>query len=179
MVNLVAQTPCAGLLPRAIGGLTLTEVEAGVITSVAPLAGQAKPVSQAVKAAIGIALPGANRTTAKGGVRALWFGNGVAFVMGAALPAIAGAALSDQSDAWAIVQLDGQGAEDVLARLVPVDLRAATFKKGHTARTMLAHMTVSVTRTGAQTFQIMAMRSMANTLVHDLETAMTGVAARG
>lgn len=179
MVNLVATSPCAGLLPISIGGLTLSEVEAGPITSIAPFAGQAKAVSDAVKSATGIALPAANRMTSKGGARALWFGNGVALVMGADLPAIKGAAVSDQSDAWAVVQLDGQGAEDVLARLVPVDLRAAHFKKGHTARTMLAHLTVSVTRTGANEFQIMAMRSMAKTLVHDLETAMTGVAARG
>ncbi|MEJ6479136.1 MAG: sarcosine oxidase subunit gamma family protein [Octadecabacter sp.] len=179
MDNLIATTPCAGLLPITVGALILTEVEAGVITSVAPHAGQDKPVSAALKSAIGIALPAANRTTSKGSARAMWFGNSVAFVMGVAVPDVSGAALTDQSDAWAIVQLDGAGAEDVLTRLVPVDLRAAHFKKGHTARTMLAHMTASVTRTGAQTFEIMVMRSMAKTLVHDLSVAMTGVSARG
>ncbi|MEL6839146.1 MAG: sarcosine oxidase subunit gamma, partial [Pseudomonadota bacterium] len=72
----------------------------------------------------------------------------------------------------------GAGVEDVLARLVPVDLRLATFKTGHTARTMLGHMSVAISRVGAQSFEIMAMRSMAGTLVHELETAMRSVALR-
>ncbi len=88
------------------------------------------------------------------------------------------AALTDQSDAWAMVRLEGAAAEDVLARLVPVDLRQSVFKRGHTARTMLQHMAVSITRISGEAFLILAFRSMAGTLVHDLETAMKGVAAR-
>ena len=77
------------------------------------------------------------------------------------------------------VQLRGARAVDVLARLVPVDLRAAQFKRGHTVRTDLMHMTASITATGANTFLILVFRSMAQTLVHDLKTAMEGVASRG
>jgi sarcosine oxidase subunit gamma len=40
-------------------------------------------------------------------------------------------------------------------------------------------MMASITRIGAQSFQIMVFRSMARTLVHDLKTAMEAVAARG
>ena len=40
-------------------------------------------------------------------------------------------------DGWACVRLDGSAAEDVLARLVPVDLRGSVFKRGHTARAQL------------------------------------------
>lgn len=89
------------------------------------------------------------------------------------------ATVVDQGDAWAVVKLEGAGAEDVLARLVPVHVRMARFKRGHTARTMLGHMTVSVTRVGERAFQIMVFRSMAKTLVHDLQRAMESVAARG
>jgi len=35
----------------------------------------------------------------------------------------------------------------------------------------------SLTKTGENAFQIMVFRSMAETLVHDLKTAMEGVAA--
>ena len=72
----------------------------------------------------------------------------------------------------------GTSAEDVLARLVPVDLRAGVFKKNHVAKTMLGHMAVTITRTDTATFEIMVMRAMARTLVHDLDIAMRGVAAR-
>ena len=77
-----------------------------------------------------------------------------------------------------MVRLEGGAAEDVLARLVPVDLRQSGFKRGHTLRTMLQHMSVSITRISDEAFLILAFRSMAGTLVHDLETAMKGVAAR-
>jgi len=39
-------------------------------------------------------------------------------------------------------------------------------------------MMASVTKTGADSFQIMVFRSMAKTLVHDLTTAMGNVNAR-
>jgi sarcosine oxidase subunit gamma len=89
------------------------------------------------------------------------------------------AAITDQTDAWAVVRISGAGVEDVLARLVPIDLCAKTFRKGHTARTLIGHMTGSVTRLGPNSFEIMVMRSMASTLVHELETAAKGFAERG
>jgi sarcosine oxidase subunit gamma len=88
-------------------------------------------------------------------------------------------ALTDQSDGWTVVQLQGAGAADVLARLTPVDLRHAVFKRGHTARTDLMHMAASITRTNDDAFMIMVFRSMAGTLLHDLQRAMEGVASRG
>ena len=89
------------------------------------------------------------------------------------------AALVDQSDAWAVVRLEGEGAEDVLARLVPVDLRLVSFPMGATARSKIGHMSGSVTRVGEDAFWLMVFRSMAETLVHDLKSAMEAVAARG
>lgn len=181
MVELVDKTPCDGLLPKEIGGLRLSEVNAGQITSITPYKGKEKAVSDALKAAYGMAFPAANRATGKEGARAVWFARGQAVLMGPQVDAGLGkhAALTDQSDAWAVVRLEGDGAEDVLARLVPLDLRAQHFKRGHTARSYLMHMTCSVTRIADKAFQIMVFRSMAGTLVHDLERAMEAVAARG
>ncbi len=88
------------------------------------------------------------------------------------------AAVVDQSDAWCAVSLSGGTAEDVLARLVPVDLRRAQFKRGHTVRTQVGHMMTSVTRTGPDSFMILVFRSMAVTLIHELKQAMQFVAAR-
>nr|WP_247676919.1 sarcosine oxidase subunit gamma [Leisingera sp. HS039] len=161
--------------------MSLTEEHPGAMWTVAPFKGQQEALSKALETAHGMAFPAANRATGKAGSRAVWFGRDMALLMGLAPDAkLAGhAALTDQSDAWAVVRLEGAGAEDVLARLVPVDLRNQVFKRGHTARTELKHMMASVTRTGPQAFQIMVFRSMAKTLVHDLKTAMEAVAARG
>ena len=173
MANLIALTPCAGLLPIAHGGIEVTEVMPQQLKSVAPFARQNKAVSAALKEQVGAGLSPSNRRS--GAVT--WFGHGVWLVSGeVVLDGVA--AVTDQSDAWAAVQIAGAGVEDVLARLVPVDLRAQVFKKHHVAKTMLGHMSVTITRTDAETFEIMVMRSMAATLVHDLDVAMRGVAAR-
>ena len=88
------------------------------------------------------------------------------------------AVMVDQSDAWAVVRLDGTGAREVLARLTPLDLREGHFKRGHTARSELAHMPAAITRIGARAYQVMVFRAMAGTLVHEMRVAMQGVAAR-
>lgn len=181
MAELIAKMPCEGLLPLTIGGLSLTEVDAGVMTSIAAYRDQADALSEAMKAAHGMTLPAANRATGRDGARALWFGHQHVLLLGPQ-PAETLAkfgALTDQSDAWAVVRLEGELAESVLARLVPVDLRASVFKRGHTVRTQIQHMNGSVMRIGENTFQIMVFRSMAKTLVHDLKTAMAAVVARG
>lgn len=176
MAKLITNTPCAGLLPVTIGSFAITEVDAGQVTLVAPFKGKQKATSDALKSALGITFPAPNRMVGTS-PRALWCGMGQALVMGAGCPDLP-AACVDHSDAWAIVQIDGAGCEDVLARLCPLDLRPSQFKRGHTARTLIGHMTASVTRMGAKSFEIMVMRSMAGTLVHDLTQAASAVSAR-
>lgn len=173
-----AASPCAGLLPRKIGALTLSEVDPGHLTALSPYKGSG--LGEALKAAHGMALPAPNRATGKTGARALWFGHAHYLLMGPPPdPALADhAAVTDISDAWAVVQLDGAGVTDALARVTPVDLRASQFRRGHTARTDLRHMHASISKVGDAAFMIMVFRSMARTLVHDLATAMEGVAAR-
>ena len=181
MVELVAKSPCAGLLPMTIGSVSVSEIDLGCLTSVAPYKGMAAGTSEALKAAHGMAYPAANRATGKEGARALWFGRDMILLAGPPCdPGLAmTAARTDQRYAWASVTVTGAGAEDVLARLVPIDLRAVHFKRGHTARTLIMHMNGSITRIGADSFLILVFRAMAGTLVHDLKQAMEAVAARG
>jgi len=174
--RLSATTPCAGLLPLHIGTVTATEEIPGHLTALAPAQG----LGAALKSAHGLELPEPGRATGTEAARAIWFGRAHVLLIGPAPdPALAGhAALTDISDGWAVVRLEGAGAAQVLARLTPIDLRAQVFQPGHTARTELFHMQASITRLDADAFLIMVFRSMARTLVHDLRTAMEGVAAR-
>jgi len=180
VVDLTETSPLAGALPLMIGEVMAEEIDPGVLTSVASFKGQGAALSKTLKAAHGMAAPGAGRATGKEGARAIWFGRDSVLLMGpAADPSLADhAALTDQSDAWAVLRLKGAGARDVLARLTPIDLRDAAFKRGHTARTDLRHMMASITRTGAETYLIMVFRGFAETLVHDVKIAMESVAAR-
>ena len=179
MVELTEKSPCAGVLPIEHGSVTLEELPRAQLTALSPLADR-QALSAALEAAHGMALPRPNRSTGKEGARCLWFGRDQYLLIGPDPdPALgAEAAVVDQSDAWAVVTLEGADAADVLARLVPVDLRAQDFKRGHTARTQLGHMHASITRTGPERFMILVFRSMAGTLVHDLRHAMAAVASR-
>lgn len=178
MDKLQAVSPCAGLLPLTIGALTVEEMDAGPITSVTPFSGAS---GAALGRALGMPFPAPLQTTTDGDARLIWVGQREALLIRAVPDASLGAyaAVVDQSDAWAVVTLRGEGGADALARLVPVDLRLRAFGEGATLRTQLGHMNASITRLDEQTFMIAVFRSMAGTLVHDLTTALEAVAARG
>ncbi|WP_299546773.1 sarcosine oxidase subunit gamma [uncultured Tateyamaria sp.] len=179
MTELIAKTPLDDMAPLTIGACRLAEVDLGILTSIAPYA--ASKIAAPFKAAHGMAWPAPNRATGKADGRAIWFGRDMVLLAGPKPdPTLTKhAALTDQSDAWAAVTLSGADVEDVLARLVPLDLSPGQFKRGHTARSQIQHMTGSITRVGTDAFLLMVFRSMAGTLLHDLERAMASVAVRG
>ncbi len=181
MVELLANTPLKGIAPKTVGQITLSEVDLGHLTSVAPFKGARDVVSDRMKAAHGVTFPEPNRATATSDARAIWFGYDLALFIGPALDQSLQdhAAMTDQSDAWVCMTIKGDGVEDVLARLVPVNLQSGVFPPGHTVRTLVQHMNASITRIDEEEFLVLVFRSMAKTLLHDLETAMESIAARG
>jgi sarcosine oxidase subunit gamma len=160
-----------------LGTVTLAEADVGPITSIAVLPGGAKAVAKGLKA-LGLAMPEPNAFIEKKGARIVWTGRDQAFLVGVEPPVLEGAAITDQSDGWTVLGVSGVGANDVLARLVPVDLRLQIFPAGKVLRTQLNHMNVVILRVGDYAFEIMVFRSMARTAWHELETTMQMVAAR-
>jgi len=176
--SLIEKSPCDGLLPRLSGGMTLAELPFTPMTAVAPLNGKARALGAALKE-IGLAWPGPGQSRAAGQAAIVWTGRDQAFLIGASPAPLDGvAALTDQSDAWARMRLKGRGAEAVLARLVPLDLRLSAFAEGQVVRSGLNHMMAILLRSGADSFDIMVFRSMARSAVHELHQAMEAVAAR-
>lgn len=181
MAELQAETPLSGVQTVTAAGMSLSEVTPGRMTSIAPYKGQVKALSALLKSAHGMGWPAPGRMTGRDGARAIWFARDMALLVGPEPdPALAAhAALTDQSDAWAVLRLEGPRTRDVLARLCPLDLRAGVFPRGHTARSTLAHMAASVSCMGDDLFWVMVFRSMAGTLAAEMETAIHRVAARG
>lgn len=167
MADLSAKTAAEGLLPITEGALTLSEAAPAALTSVMPF----EPGGWADA-------PEPNRVAEPGGTRTLCLGPGRYLVFGPA-PEGVDAAITDQSDAWAALVLEGPGARDVLARLTPVDLRDTALAPGQSAQTLLGYMTATLIRSGGERYEILVFRSMAATAVHELATAMRHVAARG
>jgi len=174
----IAKTPAQGLLPVTAGGVTLAEIDPGRITSIMPFKGRDEAVSAALMAAHGLAFPAPGRAEATAGARLQWTGRNQAFLIGPVPGDIPGAALTDQSDAWAVLRLAGARGPEVLARLCPIDLRPAAFPEGHAARSLIGHMTAALARTGPETLDLMVFRSMARTAVHEVSVAMKSVAAQ-
>ncbi len=176
MPELIAKSPLAGQAPLTAGGVNLSEWELPRVTSVAPLAGSGAGLKRALKA-MGLALPGPNRVSASVAARLVWSGREQAFLLGADPAPLAGlAALTDQSDGWAGLALEGAGAVAVLARLLPLDLR--TMAGDACARAPLNHMPSLVLRPAPERFEILVFRSMARAAWHEVAAAMTAVAAR-
>lgn len=176
MPELIAKSALEGR-SLSVGTVTLAEVDVGPITSIAVLPGGAKAVAKGLKT-LGLAMPDPGTFVERKGARIVWTGRDQAFLISADCPALDGAAVTDQSDGWAVLAVSGAGAVDVLARWVPVDLRLSAFPVGRALRTQLNHMNVILSRTGDHAVEIMVFRSMARTAWHELETAMHMVAAR-
>ena len=177
MVRLTARSPCAGLDLASVEGCVLREVDYGSITSVSPFKGRMQEVSDALKTAMGVGLPPPNRAIGKAGSRVTWSGLNQVFVLGPPV-APAGAAVTDQSDGWACLEMSGKSSVDVLARLTPLDLRDRRFRRGHAARSLLGHMPCLFLRPGAARYELLVFRSMAETAVHELSRAMEQVSAQ-
>lgn len=176
MPELIAKSALEGRSLN-LGGVSLAEVDVGPITSVAVLPGGVKTVARGLKA-LSLAMPEPNTFVEKKGLRIVWTGREQAFLIGAESPVLEGAAVTDQSDGWAVLSLSGPAAADVLARLVPMDLRLSACPVGTALRSQLNHMNAVILRTGDYAFEIMVFRSMARTAWHELETATHMVAAR-
>lgn len=179
MPELIAKSALSGHAPLTLLGTTLAEGHATPITSIAPFPGRMAQVKAAL-VPLGLAFPAPNTQSTHGDTRLLWTGREQAFLIGAQIPAALAdhAALTDQTDGWAILTLQGPAAADTLMRPVPLDLRASAFPPGRTARAPLNHMQAILTRTGPEAFEVMVFRSMARTAWAELAEALEVLAAR-
>ena len=179
MADLIAK-PALGALPSVtLAGTELAQLALNPLTSVAPYPGRLAQVNAAL-APLGLTFPAPNSQNVTGAARLVWTGREQAFLIGAAAPAGLSdhAALTDQSDGWAALGLSGPAAVDALARLVPLDLREQAFPPGQVCRAALGHLSMILTRSGPQAFEILVFRSMARTAWHELGDALERVAAR-
>lgn len=179
MPDLIAKSALAGHASLTRADTTLAEGTAGPITSIAPYPGR-KPQVGALLAPLGLSFPEPNTVVAHGAARLLWTGREMAFLIGTdAPPTLADhAALTDQTDGWAILTLTGPMAEAALMRPVPLDLRLPAFPTGRTTRAPLNHMQAILTRTAPEAFEVMVFRSMARTAWAELAEALEVLEAR-
>lgn len=172
-MRLAPESPWAEV-PDQVGELRLAPVTLDRAIEVLPLGDP--DLTPALEAAVGLAFPEPGRSAAQGDVRVLWFGRDAALVLGATVE-IEGTICVDQSDAWAALEMSG-AVREVLARLCPLDLRERSFAEGATARTLLDHIAISLTRTARDRWLLLVPRTMTGTVLTALTDAAVRLAAR-
>lgn len=86
-------------------------------------------------------------------------------------PAIDGAMVVDQSHGRALFRLQGPDSIRLLMKGIAVDIAGSGFPVGASATMAFGHLTVNLARTGDRAFEIIGMRSLAESLYHDLKLA--------
>jgi sarcosine oxidase subunit gamma len=179
MIDLIPKPPLEGL-DLTLAGVRLRACPMAPIFSIAPFRGARAAFDAALDQAYGLRFPDPCESTGDARVRLIWTGRDQAFLCGAVPdPGLYPfAAITDQSDGWAVLELAGPQSAAVLARLTPFDLRLRSFGAGRTARTALQHMICVLLRVEQDVFRIFVMRSMAKTAAHEIGEAMKSLAAR-
>ena len=185
MMRLTALSPAHALPPVTFPGLTLSELP---YRAALRIAAYDRAGTEAALARFGLRFPAPGRAVETASGTLLWYGVDEALLLAppeaqasdAALKtALEGvAAVSEFGDALCHLRLSGALAEAVLARLVPIDLRASAFGPDATARTLLGKQNLSIRRAGPDGFDLITARSMAQSAVHVISRAMEMVSAR-
>ena len=189
--TLTAQSPLGGCNVLA-DGASLTEITNLSIVSVAPLNGSETAFQTAITKFFNASKPSATMAFERTGkcfcmimptARNQWFlcfdddgthpvdaANGL---IGKSLSKQL--AMTDQSDSWAVLALSGPRTRQTLERICPIDCGAAAMPVGSTARTMMEHLGVIITRRpdtgdGDACFWLFSARSSAASFLH----AITG-----
>ena len=177
-----------GRYGRAVGpaGVVARERRNIAIASIIARRGQTATLSAKIKARTGLDLPMTPRLAGVNHLAFVWTGPGqwlasaegevgAALAQELALDLSGLAAVTDQSDGRVLIRVGGERVRDVLAKGCMIDLHPSVFKPGDTANTLIALLTVQVTRLPDQSdtaeFELAVMRSFASNLWHWLEAS--------
>ena len=83
--------------------------------------------------------------------------------------------LTDQSDSWAILELQGPSAVRALERICPIDLSSAQFGENSVARTVMEHISVIIERPAEHTYRLYSPRSSSNSFLHAVTVSLENV----
>ncbi|MDJ0824783.1 MAG: sarcosine oxidase subunit gamma family protein [Rhodobacter sp.] len=181
MADLTAIPPLGGH-DETTGDLRLRERGDLALVSIAvPLGGEAT-LAKALRSAFKLDLPDPGRFSASATHYLIRTGPDqllLAFAHAApdAEPRVAkalkGAAYTtDQTGAWAVLELSGPNCRTVLERICPLDLHDMAFPVGAAHRTLMEHLGVLILHTDADTFLLMSASSSAMSFLHALRTSI-------
>jgi methylglutamate dehydrogenase subunit D len=159
-------------------GVTLKEVTQFALAEITPFRGQKNVLAERMAQSFGLTLPAANKTTQGQGLRLVSIGPGKYLVLAEADAArglvstletqLGGvAAVVDQSDARAIIEVSGPRARDALAKGIMIDLDPSAFHTGDAATTFAVQLWLTLWQeTGEPSYRLSVFRAFGADLLH-------------
>lgn len=179
---MLACRPPLGGYNRRFGDTRLVEITGWRLLSVGVPRGGADAIDTALELAAGVRLPAAGGVNAAAGAKLLGMApdlglavaedEGAFRTIGEALGDIA--YLTDQSDGWAVLRLEGPATRAALERICMLDLDPDAFPVDKVARTLMDHLSVVIFRDGGG-FVLMSAASSAGSFLHAVETSVLNV----
>ena len=83
--------------------------------------------------------------------------------------------LSDQSDSWVVLEIDGPLSRSALERICPLNLAANVFTQDSVARTSMEHLSVIIEHPSAHCFRLYSPRSSARSFLHAIALSLSNV----
>ena len=182
-LNLEASSPLSGY-SHDFGSVKVEEVTGKALVSIAEPLGIKTKLKTAIKKSLGAAWPviGSSTTSSKG-YQLLGVQSDMIFAFfdhpgGLADTAIKAslkdnAYCTDQSDAWVMIRVSGEGVYAALERICPLNLAPDVFELGAIARTSMEHLGVIIFKTDENTFVLMGATSSAEDLLHAVTVSVT------
>ena len=167
-------------------GARLAEVTGLAIVSLAVSRGMEATLAARLKKTYRLALPAPGGSAVSGERRLIWMAPDQFLLIfpqvgsdpvGEVRKAIGdGAWLTDQSDSYCLLRLEGARSREVLERICPLDLHPGAFALGAASRTAMEHLGVLLIREKADQYLAMSARSSAPSFLHAVETSIHNIA---
>ena len=177
MANLIQTSPLNGY-DQPIGAMRLREITDLDLTALAiPHKGTSK-LKTTIKSGFNLSMPTPMKSTADAKTRLLMTQPDQIFAMTprskhaetSVRKSIGDTAhITDQTDAWVVLELSGPASRTALERICQLDLHPDVFKQNQMARTTMEHMGSIVIRTNADTYLLMSASSSAKSFLHAVE----------
>lgn len=186
MANLRLEARSAlGGYAQDFGKVRLAEVtDLGLAAVAMPQRGKTA-LGKAVRAAWGLALPDAGQSVKKDGARLIRTaqdqfllvvaGQGPDIAVAAAEMLGTAGYVTEQTDAYAALRIEGEHVRPCLERIVMLDLHDGAFPVGRAERTLMEHIGVIICREGSDSFLLLSARSSAHSFLHAVETSIVNV----
>lgn len=182
-LTLEAASPLDGF-SQDFGSVLVEELGGKALVSIAEPLGSKTKLRTAIKKSLGSAWPAIGKSTiSKKGYRLMGIQSDMAFAMfdhpgGLADTAIKAslkdnAYCTDQSDAWCMIKVSGEGLYAALERICPLDLSKQSFEIGSVARTTMEHLGVVILKDVEDSFVLMGATSSAVDLLHAVTVSVT------